>query len=216
MRFLSLNYRALVTDNLSREILHKKGLSNVKFVLLDVRNPEAIESAKETIDKAEGRLDVLVNNAAISRNDTIQHPSNLGISVLRDILETNFIGLVQTTTAFIPLLQKSSTPNIVNVSSELGSQAFQSRPEAHTLFTAYANSKAAVNSYTVALAQELRKEGFRVNAVSPGLVASKLNNFVASGKTLAEGAQVIVPYALLGKEGPTGKFFNEKGVEAAW
>ncbi|PPQ81570.1 hypothetical protein CVT25_013414 [Psilocybe cyanescens] len=199
-----------------RESLHKKGLANVKFVLIDVRDIATIERAKETVEKAERKLDVLVNNAAISRNDVVQHPSILDTSVLRDVLETNLIGLVQTTTTFLPLLRKSSEPNIVNVSSQLGSQTYQSQPTATTIFTAYANSKAAVNSYTVALAHELGKEGIKVNAVSPGLVSSRLNNFIAGGKTLEEGAQAIVPFVLLEKDGPTGKLFNSEGEKVPW
>lgn len=183
-----------------------------------MRDPATIERARDTIARAEGKLDVLVNNAAISRNDVAQHPSTLDASVLRDVMETNYIGLVQTTTAFIPLLQKSSSgaPTIVNVSSPLGSQAFQSRPEATTAYTAYANSKAAVNGYTVALAHELRKDGFKVNAVSPGLVSSRLNSFIAGGRTLEQGALSILPYVLLEKDGPTGKLFNYDGTEIAW
>ncbi|PPQ81552.1 hypothetical protein CVT25_013395 [Psilocybe cyanescens] len=210
-----LGARSEAAGKEAQETLNKNGLANVKFVLIDVRDSATIKRAKETIEKAEGKLDVLVNNAAISRNDVLQHPSTLDTSVLRDVMETNFIGLVETTTAFIPLLRKSSEPNIVNVSSPLGSQSFQSQPTATTIFTAYANSKAAVNSYTVALAHELGKEGFKVNAISPGLVSSRLNSFIAGGTTLEEGALAILPFVILEKDGPSGKLIYD-GREIGW
>ncbi|KAH9478042.1 (+)-neomenthol dehydrogenase [Psilocybe cubensis] len=199
----------------AQKILHAKGLTNVKFVLLDIRDTASIERAKNTIEEAEGRLDALVNNAAISRNDTLRRASELDIAVFKDIMETNFVGLVQTTTAFVPLLRKSSDPSIVNVSSGLGSSTYQTRRGQPTLFTAYAVSKAAVNSYTVNLSQDLEKEGFKVNAVCPGLVSSRLNNFIEGGKSLEAGAQAIEPFVLLDKDGPTGKFYSQ-GVEMEW
>ncbi|PPQ67721.1 hypothetical protein CVT25_009327 [Psilocybe cyanescens] len=197
--------------------LHRRGLTNVKYIFIDVTIPDSIERAKEIIEKAEGKLDVLVNNAAIARADVSnQSASVIAVDVIRDVYNTNVFGLIQTTTTFIPLLRKSSLPIILNVSSGLGSSTLQSRPGTRAKFVAYQSSKAAVNSYTVSLAQELRGEGFKVNAVTPGMVASKLNNFIAGGKTLEEGAKALVPYALLGADGPTGKFFNWEGQEVPW
>ncbi|KAH9478049.1 Salutaridine reductase [Psilocybe cubensis] len=204
----------------AQKSLHAKGLTNVKYTTLDVRDPRTIAASVALISAAHGKLDVLVNNAAISRNDVAQHPSQLSVAVARDVFETNYLGIIETTTAFLPLLRAAKAaggvPVITNVSSPLGSQAYQSRDDATTVFTAYGNSKAAVNGYTVALANELKKEGFKVNAVSPGLVASRLNDFVKGGRTLEEGALGILPMVLLDDNGPTGKFFNWDGSEIAW
>ncbi|KDR82468.1 hypothetical protein GALMADRAFT_206338 [Galerina marginata CBS 339.88] len=192
------------------------GLKTVKFVLLDVTDPATIQAAKETIEKGEGKLDVLVNNAAIGKVDSDQSPVSIALPTLRDAFETNFFGVVQTTTILLPLLRKSSQPVILNVSSELGSNYAQSRPGSRYHPVAYNTTKAALNSYTIALAQELKGEGFKVNAATPGLTSSKLNGFMAGGKSLREGALALLPHALLDKDGPTCKFFDSKGNEFHW
>lgn len=69
---------------------------------------------------------------------------------------------------------------------------------------AYNTSKVAVNSYTIALAHESKREGIKVNAVSPGFTKSKLNGFMDGGKDAKQGAEVLVPWALLDKNGPSG------------
>jgi NAD(P)-dependent dehydrogenase (short-subunit alcohol dehydrogenase family) len=124
---------------------------------------------------------------------------------MRDAMETNFFGLVQTTITFLPLLRKSMNAVILNVASM--SNAMQARPNAGCHFAAYNTSKAAVNSYTIALAQELKGEGIKVNAVSPGFTSTKLNNkYKQGGKSAKAGAEVLLPWALLEKDGPTCMF----------
>ena len=120
-------------------------------------------------------------------------------------METNFFGLVQTTISFLPLLRRSTNGVIVNVATI--SNTVQARPNAGFQVVAYNTSKSAVNSYTIALAQELRREGIKVNAVAPGFTSTKLNNFSRGGKTARAGAEVLLPWALLDKDGPTCKFY---------
>ena len=86
------------------------------------------------------------------------------------------------------------------------SNTIQARPNAGLHFAAYNTSKAAANSYTIALAQELRGEGIKVNAVTPGFTSTKLNNYRQGGKSAKAGAQVLLPWALLEKDGPTCMF----------
>lgn len=119
-------------------------------------------------------------------------------------METNFFGLVETTIAFLPLLRKSTNAVIVNVATT--SNTIQARPNAGFQVVAYNTSKSAVNSYTIALAQELKEEGIKVNAVAPGFTSTKLNNFGRGGKTAKAGAEVLLPWALLDKDGPTCMF----------
>ena len=119
-------------------------------------------------------------------------------------METNFFGLVQTTIAFLPLLRKSTNGIILNVATTTNTR--QARPNAGFQVVAYNTSKAAVNSYTIALAQELRGEGIKVNAVAPGFTSTKLNNYGRGGKTAKAGAEVLLPWALLEKDGPTCMF----------
>ncbi|RDB14679.1 (+)-neomenthol dehydrogenase [Hypsizygus marmoreus] len=188
---------------------------DVKFVQLDITDIASIEAAKKTIEEAEGRLDVLVNNAGAAFMEQDQNATTVSLSVIRQAFEPNFFGLVQTTTTFLPLIRASPQAVIVTVSTDMASNTIQSK-SSYLHVVAYNTSKAAANSYTIALAHELRKEGIKVNAVTPGFTSSKLNGFREGGKTLRDGAEILLPWALLDKDGPTGLFINEKGEEMPW
>jgi len=196
------------------EALKKSGL-NVKFVQLDITDIKSVVSAKDVIEKAEGRLDVLVNNAGMSYMDQPQNATNVDLSVIRAAFEPNFFGLVQTCTTFLPLIRKSSNGVVLNVSTDMASNAYQARPDAFLHVVAYNTSKAAANSYTIALAHELKSEGIKVNAVTPGFTTTKLNGFSPGGKTAKQGAEVLLPWALLDPDGKTGLFLNDAG-EFPW
>jgi len=212
-------YLAARNESLGKEAqakLHADGLDTVKYVHLDVTDLATIQVAKETISQAEGRLDVLVNNAAIGKLDENQNATSVSLTPIRETMETNFFGLVQTTIAFLPLLRKSSNGVILNVSMEMGSNTIQAGPNAFFHWVAYNTSKAAVHSYTIALAQELRQEGIKVNAVSPGFVTTQLNFYRPGGKTPKAGAEALLPWALLDKDGPTCLFIGRDGKELPW
>ena len=126
-------------------------------------------------------------------------------------MEVNYFGVIQTTVTLLPLVRKSTNGVIVNVSSILGSNAFQANPNrkfaAGSLgntnsLVAYSSSKAALNSYTIALSHELRGEGIKVNSVTPGLTSTNLSGGV--GKSSRAGAEVLLSWALLKEDGPTG------------
>jgi len=196
--------------------LHADGLDTVKYVHLDVTDFATIQVAKETINLAEGRLDVLVNNAGIGKLDENQNGTSLSLTPVRETMETNFFGLIQTTISFLPLLRKSSNGVILNVSMAMASNTIQAGPNALPHWVAYNTSKAAVNSYTIALAQELRQEGIKVNAITPGFVTTQLNFYRPGGKTPKAGAEVLLPWALLDKDGPTCLFIGQDGKELPW
>jgi NAD(P)-dependent dehydrogenase (short-subunit alcohol dehydrogenase family) len=123
---------------------------------------------------------------------------------------------VQTTQAFLPLLERSAAPVIVNVSSELGSLARHSGAERNPNwdnFDAYSCSKTALNAFTLALANQFRNSKFRINSVTPGFTATDLNQHQGS-QPVEEGARHIVRYAIIGPDGPTGKFLKDGVV--AW
>ncbi|KAJ7290251.1 hypothetical protein C8J57DRAFT_1164483 [Mycena rebaudengoi] len=127
-----------------------------------------------------------------------QSPTNAeNITTIRAVFEANFFGLIQTTTAFLPLLRTSSTPEapsvILNVSSEVGSNTLQASPKGILLdLSAYNSSKAALNSHTISLAHVLREEGIKVNAAAPGFTTTNLNGNMPGGITPEQGAALIV------------------------
>jgi len=192
--------------------LKDAGILNVELIEIDVTDINSIIRAKQELETKIEVLDVLVNNAAIS-GGADQGFSTGNMENLRNVFETNFFGAIQTTQQFIPLLQKSKEPVIVNVSSELGSLTVHSstlNPN-YKIFDAYSSSKTALNAFTVMLANELRDANFKINSVSPGYTATDLNQHRGT-QTVEQGAKFIVKYATLGIDGPTGGFFREEEI----
>lgn len=183
-----------------------KGL-DVRACQLDVTDTASIEAARDQLARDVGRLDVLVNNAAILY-DTWQHALNADLNVVREALETNTFGAWQMCQAFVPLLRRSSHPRIVNVSSEAGSLASMGAGT-----PAYNISKVALNALTRMLAADLRADRILVNAVCPGWVATDMGG--AGGRPVAEGAASVLWAVLLPDNGPTGGFFRD-GKPLAW
>jgi NAD(P)-dependent dehydrogenase (short-subunit alcohol dehydrogenase family) len=204
-----------VSGKESQEKLKKDGL-DVKLVQLDVTDLNSIKAAKDFIEKAEGNLDVLVNNAGAAFLDRPQNAATVDVADVRAAFEPNFFGLIQTTTTFLPLLRKSSQAVILNVTTDMASTTRQARPDSSLHVVAYNTSKAAANSYTVALAHELRQERIKVNCVTPGFTSTKLNSYGEGGKSPADGAKMLLPWALLGADGPTGLFIGPDGKEWPW
>ncbi|KAF9485824.1 NAD(P)-binding protein [Pholiota conissans] len=211
-----LGARNEVSGKEAAEKLHKEGLKTVKHVLIDVTKLPTIKAAKETIEGAEGYLDVLVNNAGIAKFDSDQNATTIELATIRETMETNFFGLIQTTQTFLPLLRKSSNGVIVSVTSDMASNAYMAAHTGPLHLVAYNTSKAAMNSYSIALAHELKKDNIKVNLVTPGYTSTKLNFFGDGGKSTLDGAKSIEPWALLEKDGPTGKFVDWNGKDFSW
>lgn len=189
---------------------------------LDVTNRASIAAAAERIRKEFGRLDILVNNAAISHtgsNDRsfeerieTARPSIASLDEVRAIFETNVFGIIAVTQAMLPLLREAPAGRIVNVSSEVGSLTMQAnRTNPFRIPNAsYVPSKTAVNAITVAFANELENTRIKVNAACPGFTATDLNNFRGT-RNVQQAAREPVRLALLDDNGPTGAFSNEDG-----
>ena len=131
--------------------------------------------------------------------------------MFRQVLETNFFGVIETTQAFIDLLRPSAEPRIVNVTSGLGSLTLHNDPawKYYTVKVAgYVSSKAALNAYTIVLAYDLRDTPFKVNAVDPGYTATDFNHHSGPG-TVPDAAGRVVKAAMFGPDGPTGQFFSD-------
>jgi NAD(P)-dependent dehydrogenase (short-subunit alcohol dehydrogenase family) len=184
----------------------------VRFVQLDVTDQATIDAVAAYLEREFGRLDILVNNAAIFIDDG--PPSRLGIDVLRRTYDTNFFGQFAILKALLPWLRKSEAGRIVNMSSGLGSLAQTGDPDfafAEFNMLAYNSSKTALNAMTVQFANELRGTPIKINSADPGYVATDLNNH-GGNRTVEQGAKIAVNLATLPSDGPTGGFFNEDGA----
>jgi NAD(P)-dependent dehydrogenase (short-subunit alcohol dehydrogenase family) len=181
-----------------------------QFVQLDVTADASVAAALGIIGEREGRLDVLVNNAGVSTTADVDGPEALRV------FDTNAIGIIRVTQAALPLLRKSDNPVVVNVSSALGSFWAVTNPDRrqfHFPSIIYGASKAAVSMLTVQYAKAMPE--IKVNAVEPGFTATELTPFSGAGQPVEIGAAVIVRMATIGKDGPTGTFWENEG-ELAW
>jgi len=188
------------------------GALGARFVLLDVTDDASVAAAAEHV-AAEGGLDVLVNNAGIVGGR--KPVAELTAQDVEHVFATNVLGIVRVTQAFVPLLERSANPVVVNVSSGMGSLAITTDPsrlESTIVALAYPASKAAVNMLTTQYAKAL--PGMRVNAVDPGYTATDFNDNRGT-QTVEEGAEAIVRMAKLDASGPTGTFVDRSGV-APW
>ena len=174
---------------------------------LDVSDNESVQDLAARIADDPGRLDALVNNAAI-HYDTWQRALGADLDIVREALETNTFGAWRTCQAFVPMLRRSGHGRIVNVSSGAGSLASMGGGT-----PAYNVSKVALNALTRMLAAELRGTGILVNTVDPGWTATDMGGH--GGRSVEDGAAGVVWAATLPDDGPTGGFFYD-GKPEAW
>ncbi|MCW3096186.1 MAG: hypothetical protein JWL77_1804 [Chthonomonadaceae bacterium] len=185
---------------------------DARFLHLNVTDPSTIDAAAQKIEREFGKLDILVNNAAVALDRT--PPSQLDMDILRQTYDTNVFGMFAVTKAMLPLVRKAEAGRIVNMSSGLGSLTQTSDtqlPHAGVNLLAYNSSKSAVNALTVQFANELRDTPIKVNAADPGYVATDLNQHQGY-RTVQQGATAPVRLATLPADGPTGGYFDEDGV----
>ncbi|QKC89509.1 SDR family oxidoreductase [Mesorhizobium sp. NZP2234] len=196
-----------VRDLAKGEAAAKEIDGDAQAIALDVAAPEAAMRAVMDVERRFGRLDVLINNAAI-HYDTGTRALRPDWTVIREAFETNVFGAWRVAAAFAPLLGAGGHGRLVNVSSEGGSLASMGAGA-----PAYSTSKAALNALTRVLAAELRGSGVLVNAICPGWVATDMGG--PGGRPVAQGAAGIVWAAILPDDGPTGGFFRD-GKRLPW
>jgi NAD(P)-dependent dehydrogenase (short-subunit alcohol dehydrogenase family) len=180
-------------------------------VALDVTDDQSVDAAAARIADEVGHLDVLINNAGISGKQL--SPIESDLEDMFRVFATNVYGPTRMLTAFTPLLELSSAPVVVNVSSALGSLARNSDPSGRWSLLAYPMSKAALNMLTVQYAKAFPR--WRVNAATPGLTATEFTPKPNSGWSVQEGAEIIVQMAMIGADGPTATFVEAAGT-VAW
>ena len=193
------------------------GELGARFVHLNVTDDASVAAAYTQI-QADGGLDVLINNAGIEprlAGNAIPTAADETADSVRATFETNVFGLVRVSHAFLPLLQKSAGPVIVNLSSGLASLTDLSNPGSYTHFypgLSYPASKTTINAITIQYAKAF--PGIRINAVDPGYTNTDLNGRTGT-QTVEEGAAIIVRMAQIGPDGPTGTFVSAHGP-VAW
>lgn len=184
------------------------------LVLIDVTNEESIKAATKYIEQKYGHIDILINNAGIAL-DNHEKPSKIKLDIVRKDFDVNFFGLISVTQNIIPLMRKAKTAKIINISSEVGSLTLSSDPSVHRhTAVGYQASKAAVNMFTVDLANELSDTNITVNAVNPGWVDT---TFAGGGgqsgqKTVQQGVARTVEIATDESNEVSGTFSDTKGI----
>jgi NAD(P)-dependent dehydrogenase (short-subunit alcohol dehydrogenase family) len=191
--------------------LKNEGLK-AEAIALDINDSTQIQSAVREIGDRFGKLDVLINNAGVMLDGawTVSNASTISVDTIRKTFDTNFFALVEVTQALLPLILKSPSGRIVNMASIEGSLTVHADPSSDIYDVkpfAYDASKAAVNSFTVHLAHELRNTPVKVNSAHPGWVKTELGGEGAM-MDITEGAKTGVQLATLPDDGTSGGFFH--------
>jgi 3-oxoacyl-[acyl-carrier protein] reductase len=140
----------------------------VRAAQLDVRDSAACAAAIEDVVERRERIDVLVNNAGVIRDNPL---AGFADADVQDVLDTNVTGMFNMTRAVAPFMISKRSGRIVNISSVSGEKGGRGQ-------TNYAASKGAVNAFTRALAVELAPRKIAVNAVAPGVIDTEMSEQV--------------------------------------
>jgi len=188
----------------------RAGGANAFPVPLDVTDDASVAAAAALL-RERGGLDVLVNNAAVT-GGMPQSPTTVDPQTILRTIDTNVVGVVRVTNALLPLLRRSPSPRIVNVSSSVGSLALQTKPGSDTgpISAAYSPSKTLLNAVMIQYVKELEGTDVLINAACPGFVATDLNGHRGT-RTVEQGAATPIRLATLPDGGPTGGFFDDAG-----
>jgi NAD(P)-dependent dehydrogenase (short-subunit alcohol dehydrogenase family) len=172
-------------------------------VQMDVTDASSIRDAQRAVAERLGRVDVLVNNAAVllfENEDVLSIPPD----AYRRTFETNLFGAIEAARVFVPEMARAGYGRVVNVSSGAGQLARMS-----DYAPAYSMSKTALNAFTRILASTYRDSGVLVNAVDPGWVRTDMGG-PSAPRSPQEGADTIAWLATLPDDGPTGGFFHDR------
>lgn len=185
---------------------------NAEAIRFDVTRAADYQEVYKYFEKNYGRLDILINNAGITKENFLggNQTSTTSAEVLHETFDTNFFGVIQLTQTLLPLIRKSPAGRVVNLSSILGSLTLHADPQSpiyNAKAFAYDASKAALNSFTVHLAHELRDTKIKVNSAHPGWVKTDMGTDAAPME-IVDGAKTSVRLATLPDDGPTGAYIH--------
>ena len=195
-----------------RAVAELSSEGTVLFHPFDVTDENSRRQGARYVEREFGKLDILINNAGIATDGPPgtgerRPPSQVSISEIKTVYDTNVFGVIGTSQAFLPLLRQAPLGRIVNVSSGLGILSTD-----RDLFNiAYSSSKTALNAVTRHFACEFQGSSVTINSAAPGFCATDINGFTGT-RTPAQGATIIVRLALLEEDSPNGGFFNEDGL----
>jgi NAD(P)-dependent dehydrogenase (short-subunit alcohol dehydrogenase family) len=208
--------RTLAKGEEAADRLREEGLA-AQPLQIDVDSAASVQEAARQVEQEHGRIDILINNAGILPEATAD-AGPLDLDLFRQTFETNVFGAVAVTNAFLPLLRKSASGRIVNVSSTMGSLSDQSDPSSQyygVVVPAYQMSKAALNGLTVALSKTLADTSIKVNSICPGWVQTDLGgpeNRAAAPTNADDAAQIVADMATIADDGPSGEFVDREGT----
>lgn len=205
----------------ARDLDRGRGVADpigARALAIDVTDHASVSAAVDQLRQEVGALDVLVNNAGIS--GTQRPPAQADVDDLETVLATNVLGATRVLVACTPLLEESTSPVVVNVSSAVGSLTLNAKPDAVWSLVAYPMSKAALNMLTIQYARAFPR--WRVNSVTPGLTLTEFTGRPtdsvdleafrrAGGRTVDEAVAVLVAMATVSPDGPTGTFVGNDG-----
>ncbi|HZD49630.1 MAG TPA: SDR family oxidoreductase, partial [Silvibacterium sp.] len=188
-------------------------------IQLDVTKAGDRTAAYKFLQDKFGKLDILINNAGVASSEGFGTNTTLRATEqeLKDIFETNFFSVVSLTNELLPLIKKSEAGRIANLSSILGSLTLHADPKSPIAASknfSYDASKAALNAFTIHLADALKDTNIKVNSVHPGWVKTEMGTDAAPME-IPDGAKTSVEAALLGPDGPNGRFIH-MGQELPW
>jgi NAD(P)-dependent dehydrogenase (short-subunit alcohol dehydrogenase family) len=198
--------------------LKSEGIDAVPLKL-EVTSSADIQAVSKFIADNYGHLDILVNNAGMIGDDAFfgNNSETVTQDQLRRTFDTNFFAVIELTQTLLPLLKKSAAGRIVNLTSILGSLTLHSDPTsmiAGSKALAYNASKTALNAFTVHLAAALKDTKIKVNSAHPGWVKTDMGGPDAMIE-IPEGAKTSVELALIGDDGPSGKYIH-MGKNIPW
>lgn len=186
----------LAVDKLDHDV-------DVAYRKLDVTDSKDISSLRDWILETYGRVDILINNAGVYLDEGVS-VFDVDEKIMQDTLAVNFYGAFRMCRAFVPIMRQNGYGRIVNVSSGYGAIS-----EMSGYVSAYRISKIALNALTLIMADELKDENIKINAVCPGWVHTDMGGDMAPISP-GRAAKDIVHFALIDAKGPTGSFFRNK------